>query len=176
MSGRTERLSIEPLQHGDADELFAALDHPDVGTYLGGPQMTTIEALRERIGHLVVGGPPDRPDERWWNWVVRLTATDEVIGRLEATTYGEHGEWGEVAYVFDPRRWSHGYALESAGWMIDHLRAEGTGDLWAAIHPDNIRSIRLIERLGFLEMTPPPPDGRPVASYDAGDLLFARGR
>jgi RimJ/RimL family protein N-acetyltransferase len=173
-SGRTERLSIEPLVVEDAGELFAALDHPDVGTYLGGPVMTTVEALCTRIGDLVVGSGLD--NERWLNWVVRLTATDEVVGRLEATVY-DGGEWGEVAYVFDPRRWGHGYAVESAGWMIDHLRstgASGATELWAAIHPDNTRSVRLIERLGFIEVAPPP--ARPVGSYDDGDLLFIRRR
>ena len=171
MSGRSERLSIEPLVIEDADELFAALDHPDVGTYIGGPEMTTVEALRTRIGHLVVGS--GRDDEQWLNWVVRTTATDEVIGRLEATVYAG-GSWAEVAYVFDPRRWGHGYAVESAGWMIDHLRASGVSELWAAIHPDNGRSIRLIERLGFIEVPPPPT--RAVGSYDEGDLVFVRGR
>ncbi len=168
---RTERLSIEPLVIEDADELFAALDHPDVGTYLGGPEMTTVEALRTRIGHLLVGSGRDH--EHWRNWVVRLTATDEVVGRLETTVY-DGGTWAEVAYVFDPRRWGNGYALESAGWMIDHLRAAGTTELWAAIHRDNAHSVRLIERLGFVAVDPPP--ARPVGSYDDGDLLFVRGR
>ncbi len=166
---RTERLTIEPIVIEDAAELFAALDHPDVGTYIGGPEMTTVEALKTRIGQLLEGS--GRAEERWLNWVVRLTSTDEVIGRLEAT---EYGAWGEVAYVFDPRRWGHGYAVESAGWMIDHLRAMGVGELWAAIHPDNAHSLRLIERLGFIEVPPPPT--RPVGSYDEGDLVFVRGR
>ena len=170
MSVRTARLSIDPLVVEDADELFAALDHPDVGTHIGGPEMTTVEALRTRIGHLLEGS--GRSDETWRNWVVRLTATDDVIGRLEATVYGG-GTWAEVAYVFDPRRWGDGFALESAGWMIDNLRAGGVTELWAAIHPDNARSVRLIERLGFIEVAPPP--ARPVGSYDEGDLLFVRG-
>ena len=92
-----------------------------------------------------------------------------VLGRLEATGYPDG--WAEVAYVFGPAHWGHGYATEGVRWMIGHLRAEhGITDVWAAVHPDNTSSVRLLERLGFERRT--WPARRAVGSYDDGDLVF----
>jgi ribosomal-protein-alanine N-acetyltransferase len=166
---RTERLVIEPLAHEHADGLLAALDDPRVGEHIGGPDVTTIERLHHRIDRLAEGPPADWPEDRWLNWVARRADDGLIVGRLEATTYPDG--WAEVAYVFGPSTWGQGYATEGVRWMIERLRAEyGVADVWAAIHPDNTASVRLVERLGFEPRT--PPGRRPVGSYDEGDLLF----
>jgi RimJ/RimL family protein N-acetyltransferase len=162
----TERLTIEPLAVAHAARLFAALDHPDVGRYIGGPDVTTPEALRSRIERLAEGPGPERSGERWWNFAVLLG--DVVIGRLEATTYdGGDDPYGEVAYLFDPRHGGHGYATEATSWLIGHLAEHGVTELWAAIRHDNAASIRLIERLGFGIVDGEP--WRELGSYDQGD-------
>jgi RimJ/RimL family protein N-acetyltransferase len=167
---QTERLVIEPLARAHAAALFAALDDPRVGTYIGGPDVTTMEALERRIDALAAGPPAEHPEDRWANWVARRAADGTVIGRLEATTYPDG--WAEVAWVFGPAYWGAGYATEGATWMRAHLVAEcGISELWAAVHPDNAGSIRLLGRLGF-ERQPAPP-ARPLGSYDEGDLVFA---
>ena len=164
----TERLLIEPLVAAHAGELVAALDHPAVGEYIGGPDVTTVEAMVERIARLAAGPGPEWPEEVWWNFVVRRADTGVVVGRVEATTYGD---WGEVAYVFGPAAWGAGYATEAMRWLIDVLRSVGASELWAAVHPLNDRSIRLLERLEFVAR--PIPPGRPVGSYDEGDVVFS---
>jgi ribosomal-protein-alanine N-acetyltransferase len=166
---RTERLRIEPLGHEHAEELFAALDHPSVGLYIGGPDVTTLDALHTRIDRLAEGPGADWP-ERWWNFAARRVEDGVVIGRLEATTYDG---WAEVAYVFGPEYGGQGFATEGARWLSEHLAAElAVTDQWAAIHPENVASIRLIERIGFLREDAP---ARTPASYDEGDLVFHRG-
>jgi RimJ/RimL family protein N-acetyltransferase len=163
----TARLSLEPLDHEHAEGLVAALADEAVGRYIGGPAVTTVEALHERIDRLHAGPGPDWPDERWWNFVVRRLDDGRIIGRVEGTTYGD---WGEVAYLFDPVVWGHGYATEATKWLMGCLRSLGAGELWAAVLPPNTRSIALLARLGF-EPAPTPPS-RPLGSYDDGDLVF----
>jgi RimJ/RimL family protein N-acetyltransferase len=164
---QTRRLRIAPLQPADAVELFAALDHPDVGRYIGGPESTSADATRHRIKRVNAGPPTDRRGERWWNFVVRRANDDAVIGRLEATTYGD---WGEIAYLFDPRTWGAGYATEATTWLLQFLTELGMTEVWAAVHPDNAGSIALLSRLQF-ERRDHARDG--LASYDPDDLLFA---
>lgn len=166
----TARLTLEPLDHEHAEGLVAALADEAVGRYIGGPAVTTVEAMHERIDQLHAGPGPDWPDEHWWNFVVRRTDDGVIIGRCEATTYGERHEWGEVAYLFDPVVWGHGYATEAMQWTLDFLRELGAADLWAAVLPENTRSIALLMRLGFEASAMPP--ARPVGSYDDGDLVF----
>ena len=168
---QTERLLIEPLSPAHAVELFAALDDPRVGAFIGGPDVTTLDALERRIVALAAGPPDAHPEDRWLNWVARRATDGAVVGRLEATTYPDG--WAEVAYVFGPAFWGAGYATEGVAWMGSHLAAEyGIHEWWAAVHPDNVGSIRLLGRLGF-EPQPVPPS-RPLGSYDEGDLVFAR--
>jgi RimJ/RimL family protein N-acetyltransferase len=151
-----------------AADLHAALDHRDVHRYLPAPDVTTLEALRARIERLASGPSPAPDGERWWNFAVRLRTERTVIGRLEATTYGD---WGEIAYVFDPHWWGQGLASEATAWLAHHLADHGAAELWAAVHPDNAASQRLLLRLGF---TPADPPARPLASFDRGDRAFVR--
>jgi ribosomal-protein-alanine N-acetyltransferase len=165
---RSERLRYEPIDESHAAGLLAALDHPDVGTYIGGPDVTDLDALVRRIAHLRTG--PAAAGERWINHVVLRRSDDVVVGRLEATSYGT---WGEVAYVFGPAHWGAGFATEAMAWFLAHLRhVEHLDEVWAAVHPENRRSIALLERLGFDER--PPPADRPLGSADDVDRTFVR--
>jgi RimJ/RimL family protein N-acetyltransferase len=171
----TERLVLEPLGAEHAPGLFTALDDARVGAYIGGPDVTTLEALEHRIRRLHEGPPADRLDERWVNIAVILgtnPAEDPtgdrpvigpVIGRLEATV---HDDWAEIAYLLGPAYWGAGYATEAVGWFLGHLERP---ELWAAVHPANEPSRRLLQRLRFERVDAPT---RPVSSYDDGDLAW----
>jgi RimJ/RimL family protein N-acetyltransferase len=89
------------------------------------------------------------------------------IGRLEATT---HRDWGEIAYVFGPRWWGQGLACEATAWLVRQLADHDAPELWAAVHPANTASQRLLVRLGFHRAAP----ARPLASFDPGDDAFVR--
>lgn len=161
----TDRLAIEALASRHAAGLLAALDHPDVGRYIGGPDVTTLTALHDRIRFLAAGPPPERT-ETWHNFAVIRLDAGTVIGRLEATG---HHTWAEIAYVFGPAHGGRGYATEATAWLIRHLATLGVTELYAAIHPDNAPSLRLVERLG---LQPCSPTRRPLTSYDPGDLVY----
>ncbi|HEV7555070.1 MAG TPA: GNAT family N-acetyltransferase [Kofleriaceae bacterium] len=158
------QLRYEPLAHAHADALVTALADVRVATYIGGPTATTEQAIRERIERVLRG--PVEPGEHWLNFVVRRAADGVVIGWLEATVYDDG--WAEIAYVFGAPYWGHGYATEGLHWLIDEL---GTDEIWAAVHPDNARSIALLLRLGFARRDVP---ARPLGSYDPGDVAFER--
>jgi RimJ/RimL family protein N-acetyltransferase len=162
----TARLTIEPLGPSHVIGLHAALDHPDVGRFIGGPDVTTPEALLARIAHVTAGPSSPRAHERWWNFAVMLRADHTIIGRLEATTYGD---WGEIAYVFGPRWWGQGLASESTRWLVRHLVERGIDELWAAVDPDNAPSQRMLSRIGFARADEPE---RPLGSFAGGDDLF----
>ena len=163
----TARLQMEALEQRHAEELVVALDHAAVGEFIGGPDVTTVAALHHRIDGLLEGPPAGSSDQRWLNFVVRRTADGIVLGRVEATVYGK---WAEIAYLFDPGAWGHGYATEAVRWLIDYLATDlHVSEIWAAILHTNVRSIRLIQRVGLVEQ---PNPSRTPQSFDPGDLVF----
>lgn len=165
LAGHTERLALEPLDHDHADGLVAALRDPSVARFLGGPDVTTIEALHARIDGLHAG---PRPGEVWWSFAVRRRADGVIVGRIEATSYGA---WAEVAYLIGPAYQRRGFATEATGWLLAQLAAAGVREAWATIHPDNAGSRGVLARLGF---TACAEWSRPLGSYDPGDEVFVR--
>lgn len=171
---RTERLLIETRTVAHAAELCAALADEAIGRYIGGPEVTTLEAMVERLEY-VAAAEPEQWGERWLNWVVRVA--DEpgapLVGRIEATVHvGRQPLSAEVAYVFSPAWSGRGYATEATAWMLDELRdAHGVAVAYATVHPDNASSVRLLGRLGFAAST---AAGELLGSYDPGDLVFER--
>jgi len=65
--------------------------------------------------------------------------------------------------------WGQGYATEATAWMIGEVRALGCAECWATVLPENVASVRLLRRLGFIEAE---PGDLALQSYDDGDLTF----
>ncbi|MFT3692367.1 MAG: GNAT family N-acetyltransferase [Kofleriaceae bacterium] len=150
-------IHYEPLGQIHAEGLFAALSPPETHRYLSQPDVTTLEALRDRIDRLVHG------PASWINYVVLVDGV--IVGRLEATRYDDYAE---IAYVIGPAYQRRGYGREGVRWLVDVLATE----CWASIHPDNARSIHLVETLGFTRQ--PTPPARPLSSYEEGDVVLSR--
>ena len=159
----TERLTIEPLALRHAQQLFDALNDELVGRFLDGPDVTTVEALEQKIIRVTSEAPPER-NEEWRNFAVLLNG--RVIGRLEATL---HRSVAEVAYVFGPAWWGHGYATEATAWLLRYIREAGMSEAWATIAPANTASDRLLARLGFAPGNPPD-----CVSCDNDDVALVR--
>lgn len=171
---RTERLLIEPRTVEHAGELCSALAGEAVGRYIGGPEVTTLEAMIARLEYVAAANPAEW-GERWLNWVVRATeqAGAPLVGRVEATIHlAADPPTAEIAYVFSPRWSGRGYATEATSWMLAHLRDDhAITAAFATVHPDNAASVRLLDRLGF---SPSDIDPAKLGSYDAGDLVFGK--
>jgi RimJ/RimL family protein N-acetyltransferase len=165
--GHTDRLLLEPFGHGHAEGMVAALADPSVARFIGGPDVTTVEALHARLDHLHAGPPPGR-DERWLYFTVRRREDGAIIGRVEAT---RHPDWAEIAYLIGPAYQRRGYACEATAWLLAQLTAAGVREAWATIHPDNVASRGVLARLGFALRT---QWSRPLGSYDPGDDVFMR--
>lgn len=55
-----------------------------------------------------------------------------------------------LGYKLDHRFWGMGFAYESISFLCGHIFSEHIADrLEAVVQPDNMRSIRLLKRLGF---------------------------
>ncbi|MFC4056849.1 GNAT family N-acetyltransferase [Planomonospora corallina] len=166
----TDRLRLEPLAVGHAEEMAAALADPALHAFTGGSPATAAQ-LRDRYARMVAGPPPGSA-ETWLNWVIRLTAgaggpddatgggtagpldgplvgprVGPLVGHVQATlTPGE----AFLAWVVGTPWQGRKVAVEAARAMTGWLAGRGVTALAAAIHPRHAASIGVARRLGLV--------------------------
>jgi RimJ/RimL family protein N-acetyltransferase len=158
---RTGRLLLQPVQTEHADALADALSDPTVYAFTGG---TPEDAIwwRSRLAFLERRQSPDGR-ELWLNWVIRLAATSEIAGYVQATV---RGPAADVAYVVGARWQGYGYALEATGAMVEYLvNALGVNEIRAWIADGHDASRAVAGRLGLTATDQTDEDGERLWVY-----------
>ena len=153
-----------------ATELAPLLDDRSLHEFTGGVPLPA-DALADRYAQLAARRSPG-VDQLWGNWVLRVRATGEVAGTVQATlpAGGPVAGPAEVAWVIVKAAQGRGYAKEAARSLVAVLQAAG----WAAtayIHPRHLASQRVAQAAG-LSLTSGIRDGerrwaRPATGPDA---------
>jgi len=156
----TERLELTPLREADAAEMTPVLGDARLHEFIGGTPAGPTE-LSDRFRRLAAGS--GRTDELWLNWIVRLRATGEAVGTVQATVTGggQPGQAASVAWVIGVPWQGRGYAAESAIALVAWLQGRGTTTITACIHPRHRASERVAEQAG-LRLTDREIDGERV--------------
>ena len=146
---RTNRLTLVPQVSSHAEEMFLVLRDPELYKHENEPP-TSIEWLRQRFTKLETRTSLDGT-EKWLNWVIRLPSS-QLIGYVQATVSGK--AVAEIAYVLSSKFWGQGLATEAVEAMIGELTERyQVQDFIAIFKRNNIKSQRLLERLGFSRIT-----------------------
>jgi RimJ/RimL family protein N-acetyltransferase len=163
----TATLALEPQTAAHAEEMFAVLSDPEIYRHENEPP-ASLEWLRTRFTKLESRRSADGREE-WLNWVIRLP-TSELIGYVQATVHPD-GSAG-IAYVLSSAYWGRGLARLAVQSMIyelfEHHRVRS---LSAVLKRENIRSMRLLEHLGFL---PASAEQHARHQVEPGELLMQR--
>ncbi|RMC37715.1 GNAT family N-acetyltransferase [Paracoccus alkanivorans] len=129
----------------------------------GGPQIKPSDSWRafgHIIGHWVMRG--------WGMFVFTLKGDDTPLG-MTGPWFPEGWPEREIGWtIWSPAAEGKGYACEAALAARDHAyQALGWNGTVSYIHPDNARSIALVERLGAAR------DGNaPVPEFDEPCLVY----
>jgi RimJ/RimL family protein N-acetyltransferase len=143
----------------DAEELAPVLEDDRLHEFIGGRPLTLPE-LRDRYGRLVAGSPD--AGEVWLNWVVRSRFDETAVGTVQATVaMSSVPPTAHVAWVIGVAWQGRGLASEAARGLVDWLRANGVGDVYANVHPDHHASAAVATRAG-LHPTDAVEDGERV--------------
>ena len=117
------------------------LTDPEVRRFLGGP---VGEAHAEAARVATVG-------ERWGAFCIADVVTDEVLG---GCSFGRWRGVLELTYELLPEHWGRGLALEGVGAALEWVWGSTEDDTVVAVtQTANLRSLRLLERLGFVAET-----------------------
>ena len=88
------------------------------------------------------------PDD--WGGMVIERQTRTAIGQIGTKGKPDPAGRIEIGYGLNPASWNQGYATEAVGALVAFLSAQPTvSTIIAETLPDNIGSIRVLEKLGF---------------------------
>ena len=147
---RTERLLIRKPQIEDAPGLLEAFADPEAMRYIGDGSTTDLAGAE---------GAVDRWLERWDAWglgmfVVERAEDTRVLGRAgflrwDPETWEIGGSETELGWGLAREHCGHGYATEAARALRDWALGErGLNRLISLIQHENLRSVRVAEKLG----------------------------
>ena len=137
-----DRIALRTPRIDDAEALFAAVtSNPEVTRYLSWPPHRDVEETRSVITGLFNVGIDH-------TWLITLRDSGELVGQIGYLDTEPHAV--QLGYALGRQFWGRGLAGEALELLVDHLRANPALFRVAAfVHPDNLRSARLLERVGF---------------------------
>jgi len=146
---RTENLIISKVSHSHADALFRIYGDVENNAYNPSPPFSSIEhsqsVLNAWIEHWSVKGVG--------NHAVSMTSDKDCIIGFGGFSFKKFRgkEVLNLGYKFTPDVWGNGYATEFVNGIIEHTVLPGNViEVIARTHPENIASIRVLEKTGFI--------------------------
>ena len=144
---RTERLVLMPLRAQDARDLYELRGDPEVMRFWDWPHDESLAVTRSIVTdylHAMDAG-------REFFWTARLCSDGSFVGICDLGEFSAEGS-AEIGFLLARRFWGLGLGQEAVMGLVDRARDLGLKLLWAHVHSDNERSVRLLARLGFREI------------------------
>jgi ribosomal-protein-alanine N-acetyltransferase len=143
----TERLTLRELRTDDAPALHALFSDPDMMRYWGTPHdsLARTEAMIASISEAY-------RERRGIEWAVTFETTGEVIGKVCHHRLMRDHFRSEIGYILAKQHRGQGFIHEALRAVIAFgFAALKLHSIEAQLDPENVRSARLLERLGFVK-------------------------
>jgi len=141
----TDRLRLREFTAEDAPFILELVNEPDWLRFIGDRGIRDLDAARRYIAD----GPRAMQARLGFSlWCVEARADGMPLGMC-GLIKRDNLEHVDLGFAFLARHRGRGYAREAAAAVLAHARGLGLGCLAAITDPMNVRSIRLLEALGF---------------------------
>ena len=142
----TERLILRKFEINDATLAFNNwFSDPECNKYVSYDLHQNVLETKELIEKLI-----SKYNENYYNWVIELKSTHEIIGNITANHVSKKNLNCEVGYSFGSKFWGHGYATEALKKVIDFFLNDCNLYLVEAYHSkSNEASERVMEKAGM---------------------------
>jgi ribosomal-protein-alanine N-acetyltransferase len=163
----TERLLLRKPRLDDAADLAVAYADPETMRFMGDGSTATREQVEQEIRRWL---------ERWESWGLSLCSLERredgrIVGRAgfllwDPETWEIPGDETELGWLLVREHWGRGYATEAALALRDWAFEErGLRRLISLIGHENVRSLRVAERIGERYERDIEIDGKPGRLY-----------
>lgn len=160
----TERLILREFDEGDAESFYLMLSDPAVIRYTGDPGggLTSVEQALEVLRSRPIA---DYRSYGYGRWACVFKASCEVIG-FAGLKYLPDLHEVDLGYRLLPAYWGQGLATEACRAVLDYGRTRlGIGRIMALVDPENVASVRILEKLGLKNSGPVAYDGKCFTKY-----------
>jgi len=160
----TERTAIRRLLPEDAAFMLELLNDPSFIRNIGDRGVRDLEGAR---GYIMRSAVASHEKYGYGLDLVELKATAEPAG-ICGLVRRDYLDDPDIGFAFLPRFTGLGYAVESATAVIEHARKVlKLPRVLAIVSPDNLRSIRVIEKTGlrYQRMITPPGDSQAIQLF-----------
>lgn len=154
----TERLLLAPLALTDSAFIHALLNSPGWIEFIGERNIHTLADAEAYIRKI-------NETDTVTYWVVRPKTTQEAIG-LVTLIQREYLGHPDIGFAFLPGSEGKGYAYEAASAVLKTLLQHADfPEILATTIPTNVRSIRLLEKLGLKHLREIESEGEMLLVY-----------
>lgn len=141
---RTDRLLIRIPEMKDKEDFFEYRSMPEIYQYQSW-KPKRISEIEEFINKNVTVNPNT---EHTWLQLAVCLKEGQMIGDIGIHFLEENQI--EIGYTLSPKYQGKGYALEAVKAVINYSFSEWKKHrITASVDPDNIHSVKLLERIGF---------------------------
>jgi [ribosomal protein S5]-alanine N-acetyltransferase len=142
----TKRLVLRETRLSDADAILSIAADAEAQRWDGGP----VEDL-DVILNAIRQAQADAAAGRGFRWAITLKPHDVLTGDVALTNWSKEHHRAEIGYGVSRACWRQGIGSEAV-WAVVHFAFEELGLHRVEAFPtmDNIASVRLLEKLGFV--------------------------
>ena len=141
----TERLLLRQFALDDAEYIIRQLNEPSFIQNIGD---RGVRSLADAENYLKNGPLTSYSKNGFGLMAVTLKETGEIIGMCGLIKRDGLDDV-DIGFAFLPEFWLKGYAIESAGAVMENGKEIGLGRVVAIVDPRNEPSIRVLEKLGM---------------------------
>lgn len=142
----TARLRMRLVTEADAPFYLDLVNQPSFYRFIGDRGIRTLDAAREAI----VAGPVAMQALHGFSLYLAVDKASGAPAGLCGLIRRDTLPGVDIGYAFLPAFWGTGLASEAVAATLEHARtAIGLARLLAITSPDNVASIRVLEKLGF---------------------------
>jgi len=140
----TERLRLRLLSEEDISFIYRIFSLEETNRYVSNPPVRDMSEAREIYEKYC------SPRLHLFRIGMELKETGKLIGTLGLYAIDAENRRATLGFDLLPEHWGNGYMAEACAALLDHaFKQMGMNRIQASAEPDNIRSIRVMERLGF---------------------------
>ncbi len=143
---KTERLLLRQMRDADKPKVFEGLSCPEMTKYYGVSYKTLEETERQMEWYRKLR---EENTGIWWA-ITFLNNPDQLIGAIGIYNWSHQHQNAEMGFWILPEKQGKGIMKEAGRAVMDYLfRQTKLHRIYALVEPENLPSIKLLEKLGF---------------------------